>query len=134
MICTQQVVATTSRTVNALAAVSINNDVVLKEAIDQTNVKLTLKAEKTDETLEDLIVSETKQHETTQQVLSDELQALKRQYGDQLELNKKTAVSLNSLQTLLESIYATLPLYQSKSLDNAMIGISKGLTFNSTKR
>jgi TRAP-type mannitol/chloroaromatic compound transport system substrate-binding protein len=115
MICTQQVVATTSRTVNALAAVSINNDVVLKEAIDQTNVKLTLKAEKTDETLEDLIVSETKQHETTQQVLSDELQALKRQYSDQLELNKKTAESLNSLQTLLESIYATLPLYQSRN-------------------
>jgi len=103
--------------VNSLAAVSINNDAVLKEAIEQTNVKLTLKAEKTDETLEDLILSETKQHETTQQVLSDELQALKRQYGDQLELNKKTAESLNSLQTLLESIYSTLPLYQSKSHD-----------------
>lgn len=112
--CLQREVVNASRTVNSLAIASVNNHVIIKEAIDQSNAQLTLKVEKTNEALENLVLNDTRQHETTQQVLGDEFKALKRQYGDQLELNRKTAEALNNFQTLLESVFAALPFYQSK--------------------
>lgn len=112
--CLQREVVTTSRTVNSLAVASTNNHVIIQEAIVQSKTLLSLKLEKTNEALEDLILKDTRQHETTQQVLGEELKALKRQYTNQVVLNEKTAETLNHLQTLLESIFAALPLYQSK--------------------
>jgi hypothetical protein len=99
MSCLQREVVSTGKRVNSLAVASSNNHLILKNTIDQTN-----------QTLERLRLSDTKQHEATQQILGSEFKTLKRQYEDQLELNQKNVDVLNDCKTLLESIYVALPL------------------------
>ena len=99
MTCLQREVVSTSKTVTSFAAVSGSNQLIIKNTIEQTN-----------ERLENLRISDTKQHENTQEILGSEFKTLKRQYEDQLELNQRNADALNDCKTLLESIYVALPL------------------------
>lgn len=99
MTCLQREVVSTNKTVTSFAAVSGRNQLMIKNTIDQTNQRL-----------ESFRISDTKQHESTQEMLGTEFKTLKRQYEDQLELNQRNADALNDCKTLLESIYVALPL------------------------
>lgn len=110
MSCLRREVVNTGKTVTSLATTHLTNHLLIKETIDKNSAQLNKEVERANQNLEQLRLNETRQHETTQQVLGGELKALKKRYEDQLELNQKSVDVLNSCKTLLESIYVALPL------------------------
>ncbi|KAE8452652.1 hypothetical protein EG329_013911 [Mollisiaceae sp. DMI_Dod_QoI] len=103
MSCMQREIVNTNRTVKALTTASVNNDVILKNTFDQAHALATLRAERTNESLKELSLNTAKQHENTQQVL-------KQQQSELVE--KVVAETLNTFQTMLDSIYDKLPYSQ----------------------
>ena len=81
----------------------VNNGIIINRAIDQNNnhaITLNSKVDRTNEALVDLMQQNKSQFELNQR---------------NAELNQKTAEALNKMQALLESSFATLPIFRGKS-------------------
>ncbi|KAH7385088.1 hypothetical protein BKA64DRAFT_646518 [Cadophora sp. MPI-SDFR-AT-0126] len=94
--CMQREVVETRKAVTCLTMTTNKNHNTIKNTIEQTH-----------QTLEELKLGDSKQHETTQRMLGSELATWKTQY---LDLNRKTAGVLNDCKVLLENIHDSLLL------------------------